>query len=182
MRWGMRGLHLALLVLAACGPETTSFRTVDAGDPDRPSAALYTTGDAVRIDVWSSGGYVAANGEPMTHVGFEIRNTSRAPIVFDSDALRLVVSGAHGAPLPPARFSALTPLGPAQVSIAPGTTKTLEAYFVLPVRPRVIDAMRVHWSVRIGDAGHDAMSSFTRDDDYPVLDPPPAVQPASPST
>jgi hypothetical protein len=179
----MRGLQLAaLFVLAACGPETTSFRTVDASDPDRPSAALYAVRGAARVDVWSNGGYFGSAGEPMTHVGFEIRNTSSAPIVFDSDALRLVVFGAYGVPLPPARFSAVTPLGPAQLSIAPGATRTLEAYFVLPVRPRMIDAMRVRWSLKIGDAGHDVLSSFTRDDDYPVLDSPPATRPTAPST
>lgn len=179
----MRGLPLAaLFVLAACGPETTSFRTVDASDPDRPSAALLAVGDAARVAVWSNGGYFGSTGEPMTHVGFEIRNASSAPIVFDGDALRLVVTGAYGVPLPPARFSAVTPLGPAQVSIAPGVTKTLEAYFVLPVRPRMIDAMRVRWSLRIGDTGHDAVSSFTRDDAYPVLAPPPAARQGPPST
>jgi hypothetical protein len=178
----MRGLPLALLVLAACGPETTSFRTIDASDPDRPSAALYAMPGAARVDVWSNGGYFGSTGEPMTHVGFAIRNTSSAPIVFDSDALRLVVVGAYGAPLPPAKLSSVTPLGPAQVSIAPGATKTLEAYFVLPVRPRVVDAMQVRWSLKIGDTGHGAMSSFARDDDYPVSDPPRPARPAVPST
>lgn len=182
-RGGMRGLQLAaLFVLAACGPETTSFRTVDASDPDRPSAALVDVRDAARVDVWSNGGYFGSSGDPMTHVGFEIRNTSSAPIVFDSDALRLVVFGAYGVPLPPARFSAVTPLGPAQRSIGPGATTTLEAYFVLPVRPRMIDTMRVRWSLKIGDAGHDVMSSFTRDDESMVLDPPRAARPVPPST
>lgn len=179
----MKGLQLAaLFVFAACGPETTSFRTIDNSDPDRPSAALYAMHDAARVDVWSNGGYIGSSGEPMTHVGFEIRNTSSAPIVFDSDALRLVVVGAHGALLPPARFTTVTPLGPAQVSIAAGATKTLEAYFVLPVRPRMIDAMWVRWSLKIGDTGYDGMSSFTRDDGYPVSEPPPAARPVAPST
>lgn len=172
----------ALFVFAACGSETTSFRTTEAGDPDRPSAALYAVHDAARVDVWSNGGYVGSSGEPMTHIGFEIRNTSSTPIVFDSDALQLVVFGAHGALLPPARFTTVTPLGPAQVSIAAGATKTLEAYFVLPVRPRVIDTMRVRWALKIGDTGHDQISSFTRDDDYPVLEPPTAARPFPPST
>jgi hypothetical protein len=172
----------ALFVFAACGPETTSFRTVDASDPDRPSAALVAVRDAARVDVWSSGGYFGSSGDPMTHVGFEIRNTNSAPIVFDSDALRLVVFGAYGVPLPPARFSAVTPLGPAQVSIGPGATTTLDAYFVLPVRPRMIDTMRVRWSLKIGDAAHDQMSSFTRDDESMVLDPPRAARPVPPST
>ena len=179
----MKRLSLAaLFVFAACGPETTSFRTTDGSDPDRPSAALYAMRGAARVDVWSNGGYFGSSGEPMTHIGFEIRNTSSTPIVFDGDALRLVVFGAHGALLPPARFTAVTPLGPAQVPIAAGATKTLEAYFVLPVRPRMIDAMRVHWSLKIGNAGHDQISSFTRDDDYPVLDPLPAARPLPPST
>lgn len=180
---GMRRLPLAaLFVFAACGPETTSFRTTDGSDPDRPSAALYTMHDAARVDVWSNGGYLGSSGEPMTHVGFEIRNTSSAPIVFDSNALRLIVLGAHGTLLPAARFTAVTPLGPAQVSIAAGATKTLEAYFVLPVRPRMIDAMRVRWSLKIGNTGYDQISSFTRDDDYPILDPPPAARPFPPSS
>ena len=83
---------------------------------------------------------------------------------------------------PAAKFTAVTPLGPAQVSIAAGATKTLEAYFVLPVRPRMIDAMRVRWSLKIGNTGYDQISSFTRDDDYPVLDPPPAARPFPPSS
>jgi hypothetical protein len=118
----------------------------------------------------------------MTHIGFEIRNTSAAPIVFDGDALRLVVFGAHGAVLPPARFTAVTPLGPAQLTIAAGATRAVEAYFVLPVRPRAIDAMQVRWSVKIGDTSYGALSSFTRDDEFPVSDPPAVAQPVPPST
>lgn len=164
----------ALLVLAACGPETTSFRATDQSDPARPSAALYAVG-AARVDVWSNGGYVATTGEPMTHVGFEIRNTGGAPIVFDGDALRLVVFGARGQVLSPATFTSVTPLGPAQVAIPAGETRTLEAYFLLPVRPRMVDTMQVRWSLKIADETVTETSSFTRNDDYPVLEPPPAA-------
>lgn len=172
----------ALLVLAACGPETTSFRPTDASDPARPGAALYAVAAGARVDVWSNGGYIGSTGEPMTHVGFEIRNTGAAPIVFDGDALQLIVFGAHGQALPLATFTAVTPLGPAQVSIPAGATRTLEAFFVLPVRPRAIDTMRVRWSLKIRDAAVVEMSSFTRDDDYPVLESPPPAQPTPAST
>lgn len=180
----MKRLSLAtLLAVAACGSETTSFRPTDDSDPARPSAALYAVRDAARVDVWSNGGYVGSSGEPMTHIGFEIRNTGSAPIVFDGDALRLIVTGARGAFLPPAAFTVVTPLGPAQVSIAAGSTQTLEAYFLLPVRTRVVDTMRVQWALKIGDARYDQISSFTRDDEHPVWDPPAVPPPPSaPST
>lgn len=178
----MKRVQLAtLLVLAACGPETTSFRTTDGSDPARPSAGLYTV-DAARVDVWSNGGYVGSTGEPMTHVGFEIRNTGSVPVVFDGDTLQLVVFGAGGQVLPPATFTSVTPLGPAQVAIPGGATRNLDAYFLLPVRPRVIDTMQVRWTLKIGDAASRQTSSFTRDDAYPVLEPPAPARPLPAST
>ena len=166
-------LALALVALAACGPETTSFRTTDKGDELVPSAAAYE----VRLDravanvhVSSNGGYVSAGEEPMTHVAFEIQNLGRVPIDFDSDALSLRVFGREGVALPPATFAMVTPLGPAQVTIAPGTTATLESYFVIPVRPRAVESMRVRWSLRAGDARFVEETSFVRDDGFPVLD------------
>lgn len=181
----MRLSRLApLLVLAACGPETTSFRPTDQGDGGErsgPPAASYPVRldgrDVASVHVWSNGGYIGSSDEPMTHVGFEIRNTSARGLVFDGDALALIGLDRYGAMLPLARFTTVTPLGPAQVPIAPGTTTTLDAYFQLPVRPRAIDAMRVRWSLQIGDRRLDQTTSFVRDDGYPVAEPP--VRPAS---
>jgi hypothetical protein len=176
--WNLR--IAALLVVAACGPETTSFRTTDRGDgTDRtgPPAAAYVVRmggrEVANVHVSSNGGYIGSSGEPMTHVGFEIRNSATTPVVFDSDALRLVVIDKHGAPLPPTAFTSVTPLGPAQVPIAAGATVALDAYFWLPVRPRVVDTMRVQWSLTSGDERYDQTTSFVRDDDYPVIEPPP---------
>ena len=172
-----RHLLAGLLALAACGPETTSFRTTDASDPARPSASLQVVKDGARIDVWSNGGYIGSSDEPMTHVGFDIRNTSANPLVFDTDALSVTVFDRRGAPLPATRFVALTPLGPAQIAVGPGETRLLDTYFMLPVTPRAVQSMRVQWTVRIGDHRYPQTSSFVRDDDYPVLE-----LPASPST
>lgn len=169
----MKPLHVvAIAVLAACGPETTSFRPTDANDPARPAAARVTVANDVRVDVWSNGGYIGASDEPMTHVGFEVQNASASAIVFDTSQLELTVFDKRSAALPLARFVAVTPLGPAQIAIGPGETKTFDAYFLLPVRPRVVDAMRVRWQIRIDDRHVRQTSTFVRDDDYPVTDPP----------
>ncbi len=172
----MRVLRLAaLLAIASCGPETTSFRTTDSGDNTEragPPAAAYQLGGVATVHVWSNGGYISSSEEPMTHVGFEIRNAGATPIVFDGDALQLVALDRHGVPLRGVAFTAITPLGPAQQPIAAGATAVFDAYFLLPVRPRVVDVMRVRWSLRIGSARFDETTSFVRDDDYPVAEPP----------
>lgn len=179
----MRTLGIAAVcAVAACGgPETTSFRTTDRGDGLQPGAA-YNLRDGAIVHVTSNGGYIASSDEAMTHVGFEIRNTSKHTVVFDGDALALALFDKHGAPLPAARFVSVTPLGPAQVPIASGTTKTLDAQFLLPVRPRVVDTMRVSWTLGIDDARDQQVTSFVRDDDYPVSEPPARVDPTHPST
>ena len=172
-----RVLLTSLLALAACTAETTSFRATDASDPSRPTAAMHAVSDGVRVDVWSNGGYIGASDEPMTHVGFEVRNTTATQVVFDSDSLALAVFDKRGATLAPARFVAVTPLGAAKLAIGAGETKTFDAYFLIPVTPRAIETMRVRWQLWIGNRAHAQTSSFVRDDDYPVLEPP-----ASPST
>lgn len=166
-------LALALVAVAACGPETTSFRTTERGDEARPGAAAYAVrwdGAAADVHVASNGGYVSTGEEPMTHVAFEIENLGPGPIDFDADALALRVFGRGGLALPPATFAMVTPLGPAQITVAPGTTMVLDSYFVLPVRPRAVESMRVRWSLRAGDARHVEETSFVRDDDFPVLE------------
>ena len=171
-------IHLAvLLAIAACGPETTSFRTTDATDPARPAAALQLAEGGARVDVWSNGGYIGTSDEPMTHVGFDIRNPGTAPLIFDSDALTLTVFDKHGAALLPAKFVTVTPLGPAKIAIGPGESKAFDTYFMLPVSPRTVQTMRVRWMLRIGDHRYPQQASFVRDDDYPVSEPP-----AAPST
>jgi hypothetical protein len=179
----MKTLIAAVLVVAACGPETTSFRTTDQSDGERdgPSAAAYSLGN-VNVRVWSNGGYISASEEPVTHIGFEIRNAGTRPVVFDGDALDVALFDKTGAALPAARFVAVTPLGPAQVSADGKTTMMLDAYFLLPVRPRVVNMMRVHWTLKIGDTIKTEMTTFVRDDEGPVTDPPPRVYPTEAST
>ena len=169
------------IVLAACGPETTSFRTTDRSDPaESTGAAFYQlrVGErgAATVHVWSNGGYIGTSDEPMTHVGFDIRNTGSRPIVFDEDALQLVVTGKSGVPLPATKFVTVTPLGPAQVTIAPGASSLLDAYYQLGVRPRTVEAMRVRWSIHAGADTAEQITSFVRDDDYPVIDYRPAIE------
>lgn len=154
------------LALAACGPETTSFRTIDRSDPAN-GAALYSLSGAT-VHVWSNGGYIGSSDEPMTHVGFVIRNDGARPIVFDGDALHLVLTGKHGVALPAARFVTITPLGPSQVTITPGAETQLDTYYQLPVRPRAVEGMQVRWSV----GGREVVTSFVRDDDAAISSPP----------
>lgn len=172
-----------VLALAACGPETTSFRTTDRGDGSEragPPAATYAIGETAQVHVWSNGGYLSPSDEPMTHIGFEIHATR--PIVFDTDALGLALFDKYGILLPPARFVSVTPLGPSQLPIAAATTTALDAYFLLPVRPRTVGTMRVHWSLQIGDSHDEQVTTFVRDDSYPVADPPARGEPTNPST
>lgn len=180
---GMKVFRLAaLFAIASCGTETTSFRTTDCGDGSErtPPAAAYTLGEVAQVHVWSNGGYVGSSDEPMTHVGFEISNAGAQLVVFDSDALGLALFDKYGSTLPATRFVSVTPLGPAQIPIASGGTATLDAYFLIPVRPRVVDTMHVHWSLQIGDTRESETTTFVRDDLYPITEPP--AEPTLPST
>jgi hypothetical protein len=168
----MSYLRVALAFsLVACTSETTSFRTTDRGDGSepggRPAAAYEVTAagaPVARIHVWSNGGYIGSSDEPMTHVGFEVDNVGARPIVFDADALRLVVFDARGATVPGTTFTAVTPLGPSLVVVAPGEVTSFDAYFRLEVRPRVVESMRVRWALRVGGEAMTFHTRFVRDD------------------
>src|SRR5512140_3714241 len=181
--------YFVIAACAACGPETTSFRTTDKGDGSErggPPAAAYDVRLAdqavAQVHVWSNGGYLSAAGEPMTHVGFEIQNTSAQPIVFDGDALDLTVFDASSKALPPSHFTTITPLGPSQLQIQPGATVTLGSYFTIPVRPRAVDTMRIKWSLRARDKRYIQITRFARDDEAPVLETPRRADPQATSS
>ncbi|HEU4733392.1 MAG TPA: hypothetical protein VFT22_36115 [Kofleriaceae bacterium] len=125
-----------------------------------------------QVHVWSNGGYISIGGEPMTHIGFEIHNASLRPIVFDEDALVLIAFDNAGAELPGVRLMSIEPIGPTLRPVRPGATLILGGYFMIPVRPRAVDAMQVQWALRAGDQRYLQVTRFTRDDDYPVLDAP----------
>jgi hypothetical protein len=100
---------LAVLVTAlagACGSESTSFRPTDRADPHHagPPSAAYDAAIAgqtvAKVHVWSSGGYLSAGDEPMTHLGFEINSATMQPLTVDVEALELAVFDATGAALP----------------------------------------------------------------------------------
>lgn len=164
----------------ACGSEATSFRPTDSADrserPGPPSAAYdvrMAEQPIALVHVWSKGGYLSASEEPMTHVGFDIHNTSARPIVFDSDALALSVFGHTAAALPATRMTSVEPLGPTERPIRPGETILLGAYFLVPVRPRAVETMQVQWALRAGDQRYLQLTGFARDDDDPVVAPHP---------
>jgi hypothetical protein len=175
MQWWF--VALSAISVVACGSEVTSFRPAERGDePDRvgPPAASYEVRVAEHpvadVRVWSTGGYISVGNEPMAQIGFEIRNTSSQMIAFDCDALELTVFDATLTTLPPTRLNQLAPLGPPQIEVMPGKTAMLAAYFQLPVRPRVVDFMRVRWSLRTGDQRHLETTSFRRDDGTRMID------------
>jgi hypothetical protein len=180
----------AISVVAACRPDVTSFRPADRGDePGRvgPPAAAYEVRlleePVADVRVWSAGGYVSVADEPMTQVGFEIRNTSSQSIVFDRDALELTVFDAKRKALPPTQLTRIAPLGAAQIEVLPGKTAMLAAYFLLPVRPRAVDNMRIRWSLRASDQRYEQTTSFRRDDGARGIEPrrPSKAQSASPA-
>jgi len=168
----MTYVRLALaLAVVGCSPDNTSFRTTDQGDGvepgGRPAAAyevVVAGAPVARVHVWSNGGYIGSSDEPMTQVGFEVRNVSVRPIAFDADALQLAVFDAHGAVVPGTTFSALTPLGPAEVTIAPGEVASLDAYFQLEARPAAVERMRVRWRLRLGGEPMTFTTNFVRDE------------------
>jgi len=155
---------------AACGAETTSFRPTDRSDPHHagpPSAAydVYLAGQLVaRAHVWSNGGYVSSSDEPMTHLGFEINSATMRPLTFDADALELALYDGDGATLPAARFTAITPLGPSLVIVPPASSAVLGAYFLLPVRPRTVEAMQLRWTLRTETDEYREITGFVRED------------------
>jgi hypothetical protein len=171
---------VAVWTSGACGPETTSFRAAETTDePNRPGppSAAYDVAMAeqpiAQVHVWSNGGYLSISEEPMTHVGFEIRNTSAWPIQFDGDALTLTVFDNTAAALPVAEISSVEPLGPTLHSIRPGDSLLLGAYFHVPVRPRAVDTMAVQWALRADGKRYLQVTRFTRNDDAPVVAPGP---------
>ena len=173
---------------AACGPETTSFRTTDRSDPNHagpPSAAydVFLGGRlAARAHVWSSGGYLSSTGEPMAHVGFEINSATMRPVMFDGDALELIVFDDAGAKLPPTRFTTVTPLGPSLIIVPPASTVMLGAYFLLPVRPRAVESMQVRWTLRLDAEDYHQVTGFIRDDDARVIEHVPSRDSRFPSS
>jgi hypothetical protein len=177
---------LASIVLGACGacgPEITSFRSLDKGDGSHragPPSAAYDVRMAdlpvADVHVWSNGGYISIDEEPMTHIGFEIHNTSARSIVFEDNAVELTVLDNTTSALPPTRIASIEPVGPAQRSIRSGATIMLGGYFVLPVRPRAVAAMQVRWALRAGGQRYLQVTRFTRDDDDPVVDAPDGIE------
>jgi hypothetical protein len=163
-------------VLAACGPDTTSFRTTDRTVDNRmgpPAAAydVYLSGQlSARVHVWSNGGYVSSGDEPMTHIGFEVASATMRPLTFDADALELTVFDGDGQTLPRPRFTSITPLGPTLVTVPPASTVMLGAYFALPVRPRGVESMQVKWLLRRDTEEYREVTGFIRDDDAPIVD------------
>lgn len=162
------------LAFASCTPETTSFRTTDQADPSDADGASYRlrVGErgAARVRVWSNGGYFGTSDEPMTHVGFDIQNTGAIPLVFDVDALALAVAGKHDSPLPPPKFVTVTPLGPARIQIAPGTSSMFDSYYELGTKPSAVQKMRVRWKLSAEGSAVDQLTTFVRDDDAPVIE------------
>ena len=152
---------------AACTPQTTSFRPTDRidGSSERagPTAAVYDLTDA-RVHVWSTGGFIGTSDDPMTHVGIEIQNLGKRPIVFDGDAVALAIYDANGGSLPVPMLTSIVPLGPAQLEIKPATTVILDTYFKMPVPLAQVARMRVRWSLKFGDERHVDVTNFVRDD------------------
>ncbi|HET7506475.1 MAG TPA: hypothetical protein VFK02_35895 [Kofleriaceae bacterium] len=183
MRRSLRALQLLAVAVstltgacAGCGPETTSFRALDKGDDAELPGAAYDVrmGESpiATVHVWSNGGYVSISKQPMTHVGFEIRNTSPQPIAFDTDALELTTFDNTATQLPRAEITSIEPSGPTLRPVRPGAAILIGAYFAIPVRPRAVEAMQIGWALRTGDLRYVQFTRFTRDDDYPVVDAP----------
>jgi hypothetical protein len=125
------------------------------------------------VRLWSNGGYISIGEQPMTQVGFEIRNTSTAPIMFDGDVLALSVFDHTAGALPATQITSVEPRGPAQRLILPGASVFVGAYFALPVRPRAVDTMQVQWALRAGGQRYLQVTQFARDDDAGVVAPHP---------
>jgi len=180
---------LAVAVAVAsgeCGSETTSFRPVDhvdarRGGPPSTSYEIAIAGELVgKAHVWSSGGYVSSSGEPMTHVGFEIKNATLQTLTFDADVLELAVFDPNGAALPPARLTRLMPLGPSLIMVPPGGTAMFATYFQMSVPPRSIDRMQVRWTLRKGGDEYQQVTAFVRDGSEPPAEQAPAVEQPAP--
>jgi hypothetical protein len=162
---------------ASCTPETTEFRTTDESDPTDPEHGAYYRlrvgpRGAARVQVWSYGGYFGTSDEPMTHIGFDIHNTGTEPLVFDVNDLRLAVEGAQARKLPAPKLTAVTPLGPEKIRIAPGSSTMFDSYFQLRSAPVAVEKMQVRWKVSAGSAEVEQLTTFVRDEDdgMPVLE------------
>jgi hypothetical protein len=162
---------------ASCTPETTEFRATeetDPSDPERGASYRIRVGQrgAACVQVWSYGGYVGTSDEPMTHVGFDIRNTGAEPLVFDVSDLRLAIQGPQGRKLPLPKLTSVTPLGPEKIRIPPGSSTRFDSYFQLTTPPAEVEKMQVRWALSAGSAETEHLTTFVRavDDDMPVLE------------
>jgi hypothetical protein len=162
---------------AACSPDTTEFRTTeesDPSDPERGASYRLRVGQRgqARVQVWSYGGYFGTSDEPMTHIGFDIHNTGTEPLVFDVSDLHLAVEGAQDRRLPAPTLTAVTPLGPEKIRIAPGSSTMFDSYFLLKTAPVEVEKMQVRWKLSADSAEVEQLTTFVRDDDdgMPVLE------------
>jgi len=177
-----------LSIASACAPETTSFRTTEKNDEPHAngvSAAAYDVaigGDPIaHVRVWSSGGYLSTTDEPMSHAGFEIRNTGTRTILFDGDALEMIVFDGDSIARP-ASFASLIPTGALQVQVRSGATAVLGAYFSIPVRPRAVERMLVRWSLTSDEDQYAQVTNFIRDDNASVSESPAGAAPTRSSS
>jgi len=168
----MRTPHVRIAFLAvaaaACTPETTSFRStdrIDSSNPDVPAPAIYDLRDVARVRVWSTGGFIGSSEDPMTQIGIQVDNVSRGPIVFDGDSAALAIFDEQGVALAEPVLTSIVPLGPSQVTIAPGASAKLDLYFKLAVRPRRVASMRARWTLIAGGERIVRSTSFVRDDE-----------------
>lgn len=169
---------LAVALTGACGAEATSFRPIDRADPRHigPLSAVYDAAIAgqvvAKVHVWSSGGYVTSDDEPMTHLGFEINSAVMQPLTLDVDALELAVFDVAGNKLPAPQLASTMPLGASLVTVRPGGTALFGAYYALPVAPRDVERMQAHWILRRGTDEFQQVTGFVRDDDAQLIEYP----------
>lgn len=165
MRYSM--LLLVPLVALGCATQPEIFRPgerTNATSPEGFLAAEYPlrdeSGQIGEVTVWSDGAE-RRDGATVIHVAFDIENLSSAPLRFEQDEL-----GLDSATFDDAVLRGLEPaFVQGETTIAPGTSSTVSALFILPasIRPQEVDAFRVHWRVS-GAADYAQITPFYEDE------------------
>ena len=108
--------------------------------------------------IWSSGARESGD-RTRVHVGFELHNTSGAPLTMDANDVRLDVRTPSGA------LKALPPAAAQAHSVAAGALADIDWEFDLPpgVQPADVDALRVHWRVNTPTQSYEQRTPFVRE-------------------
>jgi hypothetical protein len=116
------------------------------------------------VRVWSQGAFKRKDEGTTVQLGFEVLNSSNAPLTLDASKLRLDLLTKHGelANVPQTRVAG-------EPAVAPGSTSDIEVYYDLPpsdLKPGDILSYRVSWQIEAQGVAQVQLTAFLREPQY----------------